>query len=398
MSAQILQGPWVDASEAAIDQHRKTEVAVIVLDQNDRAVHQATVHIQQLRHDFVLGLTLPVDQLPPNDLSKRPVYRCFNAIALDRLTDWSFPPTESEHKPEDIAKAWQKAIDPTQVSFGRVISADPARNSDKIALLKPESLRNAVQARVSQAMQAQPQASRFDLYSDLLYQDMIERKLGMGMVHRMFESAHAKRPDARLALRVRDAISFQRGRELAQTAQRLEIQQVGFNSITIEQRFNGQIQPRSLGRLLDEQIGALPVPVTLALVEVGGPSGIAAGLNMETLLRLILAQPQIEGIYFAGLSQDALIEDNAALIDAEGQPTAAGTILDKLFHSHWRTDLTIKTDESGNANARVFTGWYHITATLPGGQTITGEAYIPKGERRKLIILQQTQAEAGKPE
>ena len=81
--AQILQGDWVDQSQAAIEEHRKTDVTVIVLDQNDRAVQGATVRLVQQRHDFEVGLTLPVDRMPPKKAGDLPVYRSINAIALD---------------------------------------------------------------------------------------------------------------------------------------------------------------------------------------------------------------------------------------------------------------------------------------------------------------------------
>ncbi len=391
--AQILRGAWVDASEKAIEQHRKTDVKVIVLDTDDRALQGATVRLIQQRHDFILGVSLPADRLPPKGLKDLPVYRCLNAIALDRLTDWSFPPADSELTPRRVASAWQNAVKPIEVAFGRVVSADPARNSDKTALLKPVDLRDAVLARIEQAVGFEPHADHFDLYADLIYQDLIERKLGEGMLHRMFEQARAKRPDATFALRVRDTISLQRGRDLARVVRRLEVRQVPFDRITIEQRFTGQAQPLALKRLLDEQVAPLPVPVILSEIEVGGKTDVAAALYMETLLRLAFAQPNIDGIYFAGLEQDGLIEDNAALITADGEPTAPGSALDQMFHAYWRSDESVTSDERGNADARVFTGWYTIEVTLPSGGVITTKAYVPKAERAKLIVLQQTKAE-----
>jgi hypothetical protein len=391
--AQVLQGEWVEASEARIDEHRKTDVTVIVLDRADRAVQGATVRLRLTRHDFLIGLTLPSDRLPPEGLHKRPVYRCLNAIALDRLTDWATPSVRSDVSPGEVASAWEQAVDPIRIGFGRVVSADPARNTDKLSLLSARDLRDAVLARINLAAGFEPEPDTYDLYADLLYQDMIERKLGTGMLPRMFDHARARRPDARFGLRVRDVVSLQRTRDLSLAVQKLQVRQVGFDHVTIEQRFAGQVQPRPLERMLDQALGSLDVPASFALLEVGGPSDVAAGLNMETFLRIAFAQPGIEGVAFAGLTDDQLIEKHAALIDAHGEPTPAGLALDQLFIKHWRTDERATTDERGNAEARVFTGWYDLTATLPDGQTIVGRAYIPKSERTKLIVLQQTAAE-----
>lgn len=391
--AQVLQGQWVQECEEQINKHRKTGVTVIVLDRDDKAVEGVTVELTQLRHDFKIGLTLPADRLAPEKLNKLPVYRCFNAIALDRLTDWSLPTKPSEFTPDQIVASWRDAIKPIEVAYGRVISADTARNTDKLLLLTAEQLRDALFGRIDLAIGHKPTADRFDVYADLLYQDLVERKLGQGMLHRMFERAHAKRPEAKLSLRVRNAISLQRGRDLALTLQRLEARQVRFDSLTIEQRFTGQVQPRPLERMLNQHVASLNVPVTLAGIEVGGTSDVAAGLNMETLLRLTFAQPAIQGLYFSSVHHEQMVEDNAALIGKDGQPTTAGVTLDNLFQKVWRSDVKDQTDEVGNVHARVFTGWYRAQVTLPNGKTIWTDAYVPKSDRSKLIVLQQTAAE-----
>ena len=185
--AQILQGPWVDESETAIDKHRKTEATVIVLDLEDRAIEGAKVEITQRRHDFVLGLTLPRTRMPPKSMSRLPVYRCVNAIALDRYTDWSVDSPDTIEANAKRLIAWQQAINPIRTSFGRVISADPARNHDRLSLLEPADLRDAVLARIDLAALFDPAPDDYDLVADLLNQDMVHRKLGRGMLHRMFD-------------------------------------------------------------------------------------------------------------------------------------------------------------------------------------------------------------------
>lgn len=394
--AQILQGPWVDASDAAINKHRKTEVTVIALDRDDRAIKGAKVEITQRRHDFVLGLTLPRTRMPPKDLASLPIYRCLNAIALDRYTDWSIDSPDTVEANARRLSAWQHAIEPIRTSFGRVISADPARNHDRLSLLEPADLRDAVLARIDLAAIFEPHPDDYDLVADLLNQDMVHRKLGRGMLHRMFDRAESRRPKADYAIRVQDGISLQRGREMVLLAQKLEVLQVPYDRVTIEQRFTGQVQPNSIKRMLDEYVAPLPVPATFVGFEVGAASDIAAGLNMETVLRLAFAQPNIDGVFLNGLFANELLEDNAALIDQEGQPTASGKVLDQLFHTHWRSNESGVSDERGNVKARVFTGWYDITATLPDGRVIRTEAYLPSSDRAKLIVLQATKAEGAK--
>lgn len=391
--AQVMQGQWVDASEKAINKHRKTDIEVIVLDRNDRALEGVEVEVVQTRHDFVLGLAVSPDQAPPKDLQNQPVYRCFNAIAMDRFTDWSSRESQTQSPAAQVLKRWNAAIHPIESAFGRVISADPALNADELSLLEPRDLRDVLMARIDYATSLKPGPDSYDLYSDLIYQDMIQRKLGYGMIHRMFEQAKAKRPDATMSLRMRDAVSLQRGREVVTMVHRLQTRQIPFDAVTIEQRFNGQINPNAMQRMFDNYLSKLKVPVTFSGLEIGGPTPVAAGLNTETVIRIAFAQPNLRGIYFAGLVDEELIEPNAGLLDAKGEPTPSGLAVDGLFQKHWWSHEKIKTDERGNAQTRVFTGWYRVTAKLPNGKTLTAEAYVPKSDRAKLIVLQATAVE-----
>ena len=391
--AQILQGEWVDDTQVQIDKHRKTDVTVIVLDMNDRAIQGATVRLLQQRHDFVLGLRLPIERDPPENLKTLPVYRCFNATAMDRYTDWSVKEDEAPMLQAKRLDAWQRAIDPIHTSFGKVISADPARNNDRLSLLGPVDLRDAVLARIDLAAIYEPKPNAYCLYADILQQDMIERKLGQGMLHRMFDRADAKHPHASFGLRVRNGVSLQRGRDMLSTIRKLDIRQVPFDHITIEQTFAGATQPIPLKRMFEDYVAPLPRPVTLDALEAGGSSPLASAINMETVVRLAFAEPRIKGLIFAGVLDKELLEENAAIIGKDGKPTASGEAIDQLFTKLWHSDITDQTDERGNVQARVFTGWYTLTATLPDGSTITGQAYIPKVDRTKMIVMQQTAAE-----
>lgn len=390
--AQILQGEWVDASQADIEQHRKTDVTVIVLDQHDRAVHGANVELTQRRHDFVLGVKVPADRPPPKGANQIPVYRCFNAIALDRYTDWSAQPIDGPGARHQHQAVWQSALQPIRTHYGRVISADPARNPDRLALLEPTNLRDAVLKRIEAAASHPFRPDDYDLVADLLQQNIIERKLGQGMLYRMVERAQAEAPKASFGLRVHDVLSRQRGRDLANLLQKLQVRQIQLSHLTIEQPLNGPIQPNALKRIMDQSISSLELPVTLVL-DVGGATPIASAINLEAVLRLAFAEPTIAGIYFAGLVDHEFLESNAGLLDETGKPTASGAILDRLFTTLWRSHETLKTDERGNAQTRIFTGWYDIIAVLPNGTQITSLAYIPKSDRAKLIILQATTAE-----
>ena len=89
--AQLLAGPWLVVSEKKIDAARKTDLRVIVLDAAGHPVSGASVRIEQTRRAFHVGLVLPETGWPEQGLgagTHTEFWRCFNAISLERLTDW----------------------------------------------------------------------------------------------------------------------------------------------------------------------------------------------------------------------------------------------------------------------------------------------------------------------
>ena len=386
--AQILQGEWVDRSQAAIEQHRKTSLVVVVLDENDRAVRDAQVHIEQRRHDFILGINLGVGQPPLGDAGELPLWRCFNAFSLDRLTDWRRAAPLDAAALDTLATTWHDWMSPVEVSYGPVLSADPARGPDPLITLDTARFRAAIDERTTAAFRIDAAVNRFDLYADAGRHTLLEDRLGTGVLNALFDTADARRPDAAICLRVRDGLDMNRSLELRRTIRALEIRQVRFDGLTIDQSFPGRVNAITLERTLNERIASLDVPITLMNLNFGGTSNVAAAINLETVLRLVFATPNIRGLYFAGLYADDVTEPVGALLDPAGDPTVCAQLIEGLFRELWWTDLSQPSDDLGNVKAQVFCGWYHITATLPDGTVLQTEAYLPKQDEPRYIVLQ----------
>ncbi|MFI4862226.1 MAG: hypothetical protein ACIAXF_16300 [Phycisphaerales bacterium JB063] len=385
---QILRGEWVDRSQQSIDEHRKTQVVVVVLNENDRPIQGAQVHLEQVRHDFVLGIAVGDAGPPTGDAGELPVWRCFNALALDRLTDWLIDPPTPAQEVDAAAEQWHDWLDPVEVSYGPVLSADAARIPERVLSLDTSPLRSAVHERVGRALQVSDRVDRFDLYADLTGHALLEDRLGAGILNMLYDTAGARRPDAAICLRVRDGLDTRRSAQLRQRMRALGVRQVHFDAVTIDQSFPGTVNAPSLERILNDRIAPLDTRITIANLNVAGSSDVAAAINLETVLRLLFATPNIHGIYLAGMAGDDLAEPASALIDQAGEPAACGQVVEGLFRGLWWTDLTLPSDDIGNARADVFAGRYRITATLPDGRVLETEAHLPRSDEPRYIVLQ----------
>jgi endo-1,4-beta-xylanase len=384
-NAQILQADWTREADRLIEKHRKIPVRVIVLDRDGKPVPNAAVHFELKRHAFqwgaVPGHARSADPKVDGDSFETPRFRGQSAISMEDRTHWAQPesqpsPGTASLKATDLYRRW-----------GVVVPADPGKLPDAVASLRGEGLKQALQSRVSNAV-AQKAFDEFDLYADSLTHDFVGKQFGPAMVRRLYESAHAIAPHARLCARFSDVFEGDRS---VRTVRKVTAMREGFvplDAISIEARFQGTVVQTAVKRQLDLLAG-LKMPIVVARLEVGGESEAAAAINLETVLRTFFAEPMVQGVYLVGFSADEVGDPNARLRDDHGRLTASGRLLEKLVSEVWRTDAFGKSDHLGNARARVFAGAYEITAALPGERTPASiTVNLPPSEAERIVVLQ----------
>lgn len=397
---QVMQGDWVDASQKAIDKHRKTPLRVIVLDRDGRPAGLPTVRIEQKRHAFVWGV--PIGALPPAASGKRDaaVWRCFSGVSLEAMTGYGEDSPTGGVQVDAVRRAANQAMDEGYgVRWGAVLSADAGRWPAQVAKLGDKELAEALSRRVHGAMTSARGVRVFDFYADSLDHREVESRLGDAGLRRLFEQAKATSPDVSLSLHFRESLEGERLRDMIRRVVAMQEVFVPVDGLSIDAKFRGTVLQPTLTRSLD-WLSGMKLPIALVGVEVGGPTPAAAALNMETVLRLFFADPAFQGFWFAGATAEQCTDASAALIDTDGKPTPAGEILDKFVHGLWRTDVTIKGDELGNARVRVFAGKYNISAVLADGTTAETTAWLPANQPERIVVLQpigRTHEGAAKP-
>ncbi|MFW5682575.1 MAG: hypothetical protein ACOC1G_06170, partial [Phycisphaeraceae bacterium] len=160
-----------------------------------------------------------------------------------------------------------------------------------------------------------------------------------------------------------------------------------FEFVAVTHRDATPLPPR---RMADElrRLRSLDRPIVVMDLQTGGENVIEAAKHAETLLRLLYAIPEVEGVYFPGVGPRAFAEPHASLVDEQGQLTSVGRVVARLFGETWRSNETVGTDAAGNAHVRLFHGTHRVTATLPGGETVETEVRVEPGEGTKIVALQ----------
>ncbi len=391
--AQTLDAPWVARSQERIERVRKTDVRVIVVGRDGQPVPGAVVRLRMVQHAFPLGVRLNPAEFtdgaqPPAARDDRPVWRCFNAASLDLATAWA---VTQPHRGQwdflviDDMISWADGRG-MRLRWGSLTSADPGRVPGWLLKLQGDDLAAALQDHVRTVMtRFGHRVDQFDVHTDQFDHDLVSARLGRPMIRRLHEYAKACAPEALTCFRFEDGLSGARLNTMVQQVAQMREEFVPFDLVAVDQRFGGMIVQGPLQRGL-ESLGNLGVGVVVTNLEVGGPSPGAAAINLETVLRTLLAERAVKGIWLAGVRGEELSDPAAALVDDDGEPTAAGRVLDGLVRQHWWTDVQEKADELGNVRTRVFAGVYDLSADTPGG-VAQSRVYLPVAGEVRVVLL-----------
>lgn len=397
VSAQMLAGPWIIESEKQIDAVRKTDLRVIVMDGSGRPAPGVTVRIEQTRSAFHVGLILPETGWPDQGLgagTDAEFWRCFNAVSIERLTDWPTlqPKRGSELDPTRIGLI-EKVLDEAEpggvfVRWGPMVSADPGRMPGWAGELSGQALADAVAGYGELVWQRfRGRIDQYDVYTQTLDHDFIENRAGASVIRWLYESVPVKSLGARACARFDDGLSMGRAQKMQRRLTAMREAFIRVQTVAIDQRFGGTLDRRSLVRLLS-RIDHIHGPVVISGLTVGGDSEVNAAINLETTLRTMMEHPNIQGIWFAGLTPDLAVEPSGALLDERGLLTPSGRLIDSLFNNLWRTDIDTRADELGNVRARVFPGAYRITSKLPDGLELATDVWVGKTNDPRVVLLE----------
>ena len=397
VQAQLQVGPWVAESDKRIDEARKTDLRVIVLNANGKPARGAEVHVEQLRGRFHVGYVLPEtgwSEASEEAMDEgRPLWRCVNAVSLRRLTDWpTLQPAFGASLNYDGAKRIGKAIEEARnrgyyVRWGPVVSADLGRAPGWASDLSGDALAEAVTGYCDLISEEyRGQVNEFDVYSQWLTHDLLGERVGMALLREVYESLPAKCPGARMGVRFTDVLEIERLREMQRKLRSMREGFIPVDVVSLGEHFSGRMDRLQIERKLS-RLDSLDRPVVFSDLTVGGDTELDASINMEMVLRSLMERPYVQGVWLTGWSPATATEPTGALFDHQGELLPVGRVVDRLFYNTWRTDVTEAADELGNVKVRAFPGTYRATAKLPDGTVIETMFVLDKAEGERVLLL-----------
>lgn len=386
--AQFVSGDWVARSETSVQEHRTTPISFLVLDADGKLAPNATIHIEQLSHAFTVGF-IAHDGFPETYDADAEGWRVFNAVSLEALTSWRQmqPSGPDAFSREAVDSVIERAGDAgLRLRWGAMVSADAFDLPEWVVPLREDALFIALRAYADRVAEAYGQAvADVDVAEETLDHDRLSPAMIRLLALDLRATWHTRPP----RLRYEQAMLGSRTFGVVDAMDSVLKQRLGIEGFSVDQTFPPRPVAQDLLEPALKRLAKFGQPLTIASLEIGGTHAIETAVNTETVLRTLFAEPMVAGVYLSGLLAEDMSDPSAAVFDDRGEPTAVARTLDRLFREVWWTDVTLTSNELGQAQTRVYLGAHRVTATLPDGGTVTATVGLSdrQGIPREIVLM-----------
>ena len=378
---------WREAANARIEQIRKRDVDVKVVDQDGNAISGAALTIEQTRNLFGFGTAIATNALD-NPRYRDFLQQHFQWGVVENAVKWqSFEPQQGVFNYADADEIVQFAKQIGMPLRGHNIFWEVEQFvPDWVRALNDTDLRAAVSKRIQDVVgRYANDFVHWDVNNEMLHGDYFERRLGPNIRADMFKEAQALAPQ--IEYFVNDYNVVAGGETLAYKAQieGLLAQGAPVEAIGAQGHFNEVAPDLMLSRL--DTLAELGLPIWFTEFDVVQADPVERAKQVETFYRLAFSHPAVEGVLMWGFWAGAHWRGpNAALVDEDWTINAAGQAYLNLMEE-WSTETAGTTNAAGELDFRGFHGDYVATVTLPDGSKQTYNFSVNKGATAEVVEL-----------
>jgi GH35 family endo-1,4-beta-xylanase len=386
-----LDAAWRAQANTRIDQYRKGNLTVNVVDRTGRPVPGAQVRVKQTRNDFEFG-TAVASQFITEDKPESPEYRqqllrLFNTGTPENHLKW----VQWEANPDYGAAtvAWLRAngfrvrghslIWP---KLGYVSWRGGYSMPEGCELLTAPQLRDRIDGRFLDALtRLSGQVDDWDVINEpFLNYDVQGRVPGVSGVAytpgilgnyemvRWFQMAKLLDPNARLTLNENNMVEQEAGVRSAIEYSDALVRYLKLNGAPLDiLGFQSHFRPDNATSMdvawrQFDRYAALGVKLKVTEYDFDSKDEVAQADYLRDYLTLCYSHPAFEGFTLWGFWERGMWHKDAALFRADWTPKLAAGVWERLVLNEWRTEANATADPAGSMAVRAFCGRHQIEA------------------------------------
>lgn len=365
---------WRVAAEKRIEQIRKCDLNIRLIDAAGDPVVGKTMHLQQTRHAFRFGTAVSCDMVQrqddDGDQYRRQLKRLFNIGTIENGLKWRSWDSRGATRHDQVLTSidW---LNKNQIAVrGHVMIWPSERNSPPwISSLydKPDVLKQVINTHIREmGFATKGKVADWDVVNEAFDNDEFEQHLGPGCFTEFFQEAEAVLPNSDLyyndyAGLVRAGVNTYHKDHFEMIIRRLIDEGAPIDGIGIQGHF-GEIltPPHRIVRELDRW-GQFDLKVLITEFDLSVPDQDLMADFTRDFLTACFSHPSVDGIMTWGFWAGAHWRPEAALFDQQWNPTPMGERWIELTTKRWQSSKVVSLDASGSTpNLRVFKGNYQV--------------------------------------
>jgi GH35 family endo-1,4-beta-xylanase len=378
---------WKAQANARIEQIRKRDVRLQIVDAAGNMVPGTGIQVRQTRHRFAFGSAI-------NSNISNPQYAAFFKTNFE----WAVMENESKwyyNEPSQGNVTYTVADSITNFCYANGITlrghsifwAVDQFVQPWVTNLSNSALTNAVVGRLNSAVpHFKGIFQHWDVNNEMLHGNFYGNRLGNWINPWMFQRARALDPNVKLFVNDYNVVAGSETDAYKQQILNLIASNAPVNGIGAQGHFGSTVNPLLTEARLDS-LAELGLPIWITEYDsVNADQNVRAD-NLEALYRIAFSKAAVDGVLMWGFwAGSHWLGSNAAIVDLNWTLNAAGTRYQSLL-AEWTTVTNGATDAGGAFNFRGFHGSYDITLTPPGGQPTLRRITLDPGAGTNVVTL-----------
>ncbi len=398
-SAVPVKGDWKSDANTRIEQIRKRNAQISLVDSNDDSVSGINVQINQVGHRFAFGTCLANSQLSSSSNYRNFALDHFEWAVCENETKWAAnedPRDDEDYTNADYIYTWcnnNGIIMRGHTLFWEQLTYVQQWVKDLPYATYPTSseLLDEVDERINSAVNHfDGKFVHWDVDNEMLPSGSDYRfydRLGDGGRVHMFQLAHSVAPDCKLFMNEYSGNSFGSydGWTYRDRANELIGMGAPVNGLGIQGHINYNFDPELYYDNVLEPLSEVGLPIWVTEFDIPQADENLRADDLEEFYRICFSHSSVEGILMWGFFGDTAWRWEG-LVDSDWTINAAGIRYEDLL-DEWTTNDNDITDTYGNADFRGFHGTYEITLSALGQTPETHTIELEPGTTTAQFVL-----------
>jgi len=378
------QDDWKTAANARIEQIRKRDAQIVVVDRDGIPVAGLPVDVDQRRHRFAFG-TAVSGSLLSDEHYRRFFYGHFEWAVLENDSKWMINEPWRDFETYARADAILSQLEQHGIRVrGHCLFWAKEEYVPPWARELPDGeLQAEIDERIDHAVpHFGERFLHWDVNNEMLDGHFFDDHLGPDINAYMFRRTHELHPAARLFTNDYNIIAGSEARTQSYIDQvrGLIARGAPVHAVGVQGHFWGDtVDPLQILARLD-QLSVLGLPVWVTEYDAVDSNAVRRADKLENLYRAAFSHPTVEGILMWGFWAGSHWRgEDAAIVDLDWTVNAAGERYGALI-SEWTTHAAGASDPDGVFGFRGFHGSYRVTVQPPVGDPVLAEIELEPGD------------------